>query len=153
MENASKALLIAGAVLLLMLVLSVGIYITKKMASQTSEIYKDLEQSDIDELNQKFFAYEQRDIYIQDVVSIINYAKNINQNKRFPVSVQVKIPSTILEGVLENTSNIHENAQNLTEENISKMISLHLEDIYNCTLKFGTNSQYIDTIEITEKTE
>ena len=95
MENASKALLIAGAMLLLILVLTFSVYLVRRIGGQTSELYSDMEQSKIDEFNQKFFNYDGRGtkkdsegkwinpLTIQDVVSIINLAKDNNQNGRF----------------------------------------------------------------------
>ena len=41
MENASKALLIAGGMLLLILVASFATLLFRRMGSQTSEFYKD----------------------------------------------------------------------------------------------------------------
>ena len=157
MENASKALLIAGAMLILMLVLTVGIYLTKRMSSQTTEIYKALEQSDIDELNQKFYVYEGRNIYIQDVVSIINLAKNINEKKKIQTKINVEIPENVLDGIeikdeeghtIPN-STVAKNIQDyLEEDDINQIISLHLEDSYTCKLEFSEKSQYIDKITI-----
>ena len=157
MENASKALLIAGAMLILILVLTVGIYFTRRMSYQTSEIYKALEQSDIDELNQKFYVYEGREIYIQDVVSIINLAKNINEKKKIPTTINVEIPENVLDGIeikdengntISNSSVAKKVQAYLKEDNINQMISLHLEHSYTCKLEFSKNSQYIDKITI-----
>ena len=103
MENASKALLIAGAMLLLILVLTFSVYLVRRIGGQTSELYSDMEQSKIDEFNQKFFNYDGRGtkkdtegkwinpLTIQDVVSIINLAKDNNQNSKFPTTVKVKV--------------------------------------------------------------
>lgn len=157
MENASKALLIAGAMLILILVLTVGIYFTRRMSYQTSEIYKALEQSDIDELNQKFYVYEGREIYIQDVVSIINLAKNINEKKKIPTTINVEIPENVLDGIeikdengntISNSSVAKKVQAYLKEDNINQMISLHLEHSYTCKLEFSKKSQYIDKITI-----
>ena len=164
MENASKALLIAGAMLILMLVLTVGIYFTRRMSYQTSEIYKTLEQSDIDKFNQKFFVYEGRDIYIQDVASIIYLAKNINEEQKVPTTVNVVIPENVLDEIeikyidndnVERTISNGQAALNaeiyLKTDDINKMISLHLEDSYLCELTFDNESQYVNKITIKNK--
>ena len=57
MENASKALIIAGGVLIMILLFTLATYLYKGMASQTSEFYSKLEQSDIDEFNHKFLKF------------------------------------------------------------------------------------------------
>ena len=89
MENASKALLIAGGMLLLILVASFATLLFRRMGSQTSEFYKDMSDTEIYEFNQQFFNYENKELRIQDVVSIINLAKDANDRERAPVTLEV----------------------------------------------------------------
>ena len=113
--------------------------------------------TDIDELNQKFYVYEGRNIYIQDVVSIINLAKNINEKKKIQTKINVEIPENVLDGIeikdeeghtIPN-STVAKNIQDyLEEDDINQIISLHLEDSYTCKLEFSEKSQYIDKITI-----
>ena len=56
MENATKALLIAGSVLLLILVLTFMTYLFNKVGGQTAKMYGNLEESDISEFNQIFIV-------------------------------------------------------------------------------------------------
>lgn len=104
MENASKALLIAGGMLLFIIVLSLAIFIWGRIGKQAAGFYERLEQSDVDEFNEKFTRYEGRGtvkeagkwvkpLKIQDVVSMINSANDNNQTERMPVNVSVKIIS------------------------------------------------------------
>lgn len=92
MENASKALLIAGGVLITILVITLGVYFSQSMANQVSEIYKQLEEHNRTEFNQKFLNfndrmkkndagyYEEDAITIQDVATLINLAKDANES-------------------------------------------------------------------------
>ena len=48
MENASKALLIAGAMLLTILLSTFAIYVFNIFGEQTSRLYDKLEESDVD---------------------------------------------------------------------------------------------------------
>ena len=68
MENASKALLIAAGVLLMILVFSFATLLFRRMGSQSSEFYKDMSDTEIYEFNQQFFNYERDDLKIQDAV-------------------------------------------------------------------------------------
>ena len=90
MENASKALLIAGGVLLLILVLSFATFLIVKIGAQTSEFYKEMDETEIYEFNQKFFNYEGNKLNIQDVVSIINPVKKFLTKQKFVIKDSIK---------------------------------------------------------------
>ena len=95
MENASKALLIAGGVLIAILILTLFAYLFGQMAENTSNIYNTIEQSEIAEFNQKFINYEGRGIgelsdkplTVQDVATLINLAQDNNKNPKFPTKL------------------------------------------------------------------
>lgn len=91
MENAAKALLIAGGVLIAIILLTLFAYLFSHMATGTSNIYSTLDASEISEFNQQFLNYQGRtDLNIQDVITIINLAKDNNRRGKFPtVSVLV----------------------------------------------------------------
>ena len=92
MENASKALIIAGGVLIAILLLTLFTYLFSKMANGTSKIYDMMEQSEIAEFNQKFLNYKGRDdLTIQDVVTIINLAKDGTDGPNGKASVTVEL--------------------------------------------------------------
>ena len=92
MENASKALLISAGVLIAILLLTLFSYLMRQMGDSTSEIYSTLSQHEITEFNQKFLNYEGRDnLSIQDVVTIINLAKDNNKKINRPTIIEVKV--------------------------------------------------------------
>ena len=99
MENASKALLIAGGVLIAILILTLFAYLFGQMAENTSNIYNTIEQSEIAEFNQKFINYEGRGIgelsdkplTVQDVATLINLAQDNNKNPKFPTTIELEI--------------------------------------------------------------
>ena len=148
MENASKALLIAGAMLLLILVLTFSVYLVRLIGGQTSELYSDMEQSKIDEFNQKFFNYDGRGtkkdsegkwinpLTIQDVVSIINLAKDNNQNSKFPTSVKVKVDGN--------------ERQDSTNAQIKEMLANpnNIDAEYSCKVEYGENKNLVENITI-----
>ncbi len=92
MENASKALLIAASVLIGILLLTLFAYVYTKLRTDTSEIYSALNRPEISKFNQKFLNYEGRqDLSIQDVVTIVNLAKDNNEMQRKQTTVKVLV--------------------------------------------------------------
>ncbi len=104
MENASKALIMAGGVLIAILLLTLFSYLFGKMASGTSSVYHTIEKHEIDEFNQQFLNYEGRGIvtrknaegeevinYLtpQDIATLINLAQNSENNSKFRNKVEI----------------------------------------------------------------
>lgn len=96
MENASKALLIAGGVLIAILVASMGIYFARSMADQEAKIYARMEDTERTKFNQQFTqfsnqlrydkdsdTYKSDNINIQDIITLIHLAKNSNKKNEF----------------------------------------------------------------------
>lgn len=111
MENAAKALLIAGGVLIAILLLTLFSYLITKMNENTASIYEMLEAPEISKFNQQFLNYEGRGINVvgyekdndgkskplynplnaQDVVSLINLAQDNNRNPKFSTEITIEI--------------------------------------------------------------
>ena len=95
MENASKALMMAGGVLLAIALLSLMVYIFKVMAMNSANIYSEYDNADINQFNQKFLNFEGKtDLLAQDIVTAINYAKDNDKTKAMPVNIIVKLDGT-----------------------------------------------------------
>ncbi len=76
MENATKALLIAGGVLIAVIMLSVGVALYSIYSNQAKEYDKIVSDTEIQKFNSKFIVYIGRtDITPQEVVSAVNLAK------------------------------------------------------------------------------
>ena len=100
MENASKALLIAGGFLITILLLTLFSYLYTRMAENTAHIQESLEKHEISEFNQQFLNYEGRGertgstpLTSQDVATLINLAKDNNENQKFPTQVAIYLGS------------------------------------------------------------
>ena len=105
MENASKALIMAGGVLIGILILSLMAYLFVDFGSTSAEIHKQNEEKQIAEFNSKFTAYleykdknENWQITIYDIITLVGYAKENNtyydgvDDER----IDVKIGSTLI---------------------------------------------------------
>lgn len=79
MENAAKALLIAGSVLLAVLIISFGLYIFNRFSTSTGKIVSEIEKNKIVQFNTQFYKYEGTELNAHDVVSIANLAKENNK--------------------------------------------------------------------------
>ena len=81
MENASKALLMAGGVLLTMLVISLLLYAWTAVSEYQAEQDKIIEIQELAEFNSKFTNYERDDVQGYELLSLVN--KVIDYNQRF----------------------------------------------------------------------
>ena len=154
MENASKALLIAGGVLIAMLVLSLGVYFARTYAEHTARIYQQMENSKRTEFNQQFIKYDgMANLNIQDVATLINLAKDSNEvngltiadkdnDKSLYVTVKINVTNTTFDVIQENAEQLDTN-DILKEEMLDT-----LYDNYKCTVKYNQNTGYVNYIEI-----
>lgn len=151
MENASKALIMAGGVLIAILLLTLFTYLFSQMSTSTSNIYKLIEKHEIDEFNQQFLNYEGRGIiakknaegvdeinYLtpQDVATLINLAQNSEKNSKFKVKVEITL----------NGNPISETSNKWLEENGST------ENKYKCkSIHINSDTLLVDKVEILTK--
>lgn len=174
MENASKALLMAGGVLITMLVVSLGIYFSRVVADSMGGIYTRMEQRKIAEFNQQFLEFNDTKINIQDVVSLINLAKDSNDKNllsgekapldpktdtSYYITVNIDISSdTILNDVIVGEVDIRgdqcvlKNSERFSEEMINEIITKKMllpEETYKCKVNINSTTQYVNEITIT----
>lgn len=143
MENAAKALLIAGGVLIAILILSLFAYLTRKMGGSTAGIYSLMSQNEISEFNQKFLKYDGRqDLTIQDVVTIVNLAIDNNTREKRPTSIRV-----LVNGQDWAANGIDLNQQLLNDQGQEQ------RSIYVCNeVHINTSSKLVDQITIILRT-
>lgn len=135
MENASKALIIAGGVLIVILVLTLFAYINTKMGSGTSNLYSKLEDRNITEFNQKFLNYDGNDhLRIQEVVSLINMAKNANINNNIGAHVDVLVDNA--------------NYLDKTTDDLNTLLKDKADETYTCNVT--VTGKIVSQVTITE---
>ena len=79
MENASKALLMAGGVLIGILILSLAVYLFITFGAESKEIYAQMEEKQLTQYNAQYTIYSGRtDITIYDIISLSNLAYENN---------------------------------------------------------------------------
>lgn len=89
MENASKALLIAGGILLALMTLSLVIY----MSTSTTRIVQAQNEKKVAEelqsFNESYEAYNKRLMYGTDVITVYNKAADYNKKGESFISIKV----------------------------------------------------------------
>lgn len=84
MENASKALLMAGGVLLAIMVISLGVLLFTSFGGTSSQIHDNIEENQATQFNSQFSSYVgKNNVTIHDVVSMAKLATQNNQNYEF----------------------------------------------------------------------
>lgn len=79
MENASKALIMAGGVLIGVLIISLAVYLFVDFGSTSAQINDQNTQKQLTEFNSKFTSYENLDsITIYDIITLAGYANENN---------------------------------------------------------------------------
>jgi len=81
LENAAKALMIAGSVLIAVMIISMLFYFLNSMKQVPIEQAKELQQEQIAKFNAEYESYDKPMMYGQDVVTVIN--KAINNDRQY----------------------------------------------------------------------
>ena len=157
MENATKALLIAASILLLILMLSLMNYVFRNIGEDTSDIYSMLEESDIEEYNQIFLNYEgQTSLTIQDVASIINLAQENKEINGTTIKITITIDWVSNNPFNNGSGETKIQISNVDNYDTEEMLKAKLEETteytYECSINYGTSTKLVETITITEKT-
>ena len=120
MENASKALIMAAGVLIGIMILSLAVYLFATFGATSAELHGQVETSRITQFNTQFTSYEGRsDITIYDVISVVNLAKNNNENYELTDSTDSNYYITVsLQGVNNRLEQASESTLNslITED-------------------------------------
>lgn len=101
MENASKALMIAGGVLIALIILSMLLAMFNNISNMQKEQEEQIKTEQIAAFNAEFEAYNKKLMYGTDVITLIN--KVAENNKKYSMSNDYKI-AVILDGVEVSSS-------------------------------------------------
>jgi len=81
MENASKAIIIAGGILISMIVISLFFFMFSNMSTLVDTTSKDTTEVQIVDFNKGFEAYNKKIMYGADIISVVN--KAIDNNAKY----------------------------------------------------------------------
>lgn len=92
MENATKALMIAGGVLIAIIILAIGVYLYSLYSSQSREYSNIISSIEVEKFNSTFSIYiGRKDIKAQEIVTAVNKANEYDN------IIQIYIGNTKLE--------------------------------------------------------
>lgn len=81
MENASKALLMTGSILIGVILLSLGVYLYRSMSEFQSVQSSTFTEEQLTQYNLEFLSYDKKVMYGTDVITVLN--KAIDSNKKY----------------------------------------------------------------------
>ena len=124
MENASKALIIAGAILLAILIIGLGIFIYRQAANTVSDTGMD--QLSIQQFNGQFENYIKTNVSASNVRALLDTVSSNNATSDTKVTVKWKtnMPTDVLEDSL------------VTKDQLSSAVKYNVTDNSN-TSKTG----------------
>lgn len=110
MENASKALLMAGGILLAMMIMALIVYVGTSISSMAGAQETNKEVQETKQFNKTYEAYNKQRMYGTDVISVVNKANDYNKNlegteSEYYITIEVynKSNNAIDKTELENT--------------------------------------------------
>ncbi|MBQ2917476.1 MAG: hypothetical protein IJE59_04885 [Clostridia bacterium] len=98
MENASKALLISGSILIAMLIISIGVYLFSNYSDLGNSHNQRMQATEIQKFNSNFTKFEGReDITVQEIVSVVNFVKEYEEETEIKVTVNTPLGNDLSE--------------------------------------------------------
>lgn len=130
MENATRALLIAGGILIAIIILSIGVYLYAMFSGQAKSYRDIVSNTEMQKFNSKFEVYIGRqDITAQEVATVYNMSKEYSN-----LTITVK----------EN------NIQTINMSNLEKFVSDNLDNKFSCSNATYNNDGRIKTLVFTK---
>lgn len=136
MENASKALLIAGGVLIALIILTSFIAMYGRIANLQEEQEEQIKLDQLAEFNAKYEAYNKRIMYGTDVITLMN---KVNENNVKAKTDDYRITLTV--ELLDGTS----------VTNVNDLIGEHDLSIFSCNKIYYNDLGRVSAIEIVQK--
>ncbi len=144
MENASKALIMAGGVLIGILILSLAVYLFIDFGGKAERIHDQITSNQLTQFNAQFNVYETRkDVTIYQIISLVNLAKENNDKYKDDGTFADSYKIEIVLGVKDLASDIvteEEKLKYITDNNdvekktdANNEVSVEAKVKYECT--------------------
>lgn len=86
MENAAKALLMAGGVLIGILILTLAAYLYASFGGTSQVIQDRMDSNELEQFNNRFISYQSKECTIYDVLTVVNMANEFNDKNELTSS-------------------------------------------------------------------
>ena len=91
MENASKALTMAGGLLIAMLLVAFMVFMLRKAGMMSAEFDSQMSNNELEKFNSQFEYYNRKDNNFLDIITVCNLAYDVNKKNGFDSSNAVVI--------------------------------------------------------------
>ncbi len=127
MENASKALIIAGEILITVLILSLASYTIVQFGSFSKNLNKQMSESEVRTYNANFTVFSGRaNITIQEIASIVNFAKQHNFDNELESASDSELFVDVCIG-----------DRSILNEDINKLLENNKYKYYSCNIRLS----------------
>ncbi len=162
MENASKALLMAGSVLIAIMFISLAMYLFATFYQQSKEIGSTVEESQVTQFNTQFTKYENNNqVTIYDVLSMANLATQNNKKYEFEkqnatgnnyyISVFLQGKGNIEGGSLDSEKDLQERYNGYITEQVNNITATTGLTYYDVQVEISSTTQRVYQVTCTER--
>ncbi len=146
MENASKALIIAGGMLIALMVASLFVYLFTVYGNNAKEMYSKIYENQKTEALNQYTKYEgSSENTIYDVVSVINKAQDNNNSLNLSPGDRGYITVAIVGGVSIHGIN-NSNLQNVSNENIAQLLQAYSDNGARFSCNVTVNDEMVSAV-------
>lgn len=146
MENASKALIIAGGMLIALMVASLFVYLFTVYGNNAKEMYSKIYENQKTEALNQYTKYEgSSENTIYDVVSVINKAQDNNNSLNLSSGDRGYITVAIVGGVSIHGIN-NSNLQNVSNENIAQLLQAYSDNGARFSCNVTVNDEMVSAV-------
>lgn len=145
MENASKAIIIAGSMLIGVIVLTIISHLFVTFDTTSKDVQAKIDARVLAEFNNNFFKYQgSKKCTIHDIVSLASFAKQNNQNIDKDSKLYVSIYLKNAQGINSTTD-----LSTLGEQSYMSLLNYHSVESTSSKIQYYTCMQ-ITTVDIDE---
>lgn len=152
MENASKALIIAGAIILAVLIIGIGMSVFMQASNSTGD--SDLTEYEITQFNQKFIAYEGT-ISGSKAMALCDTVRTHNGQNSDDPTRQVLVTTEANDITADDAygTATEDDSDEKFKSAINAKASLKSGKSYNVTFQYDKNTQLIIKVNIKDKSK
>lgn len=118
MENASKALIMAGTILIALMIIALGVQLIHTYANFTAQNEQDIANQQKIQYNVKFEKFKDKELSFQDVITITNLAREYNE--KYDIKDIKNDGITVIFGVSDYSKSEINISEQLTKHNPEK---------------------------------
>ena len=128
MDNAAKALVIAGGILIAILIISLGVYIWRLSGNFINQGEEERELERIKAFNQEYESYQRQALRGTDIISVINKIRNNNIKNSGTEELQISWEINLKQDLTDSNNQILLKKGQHTEETSGNIITAIIAD-------------------------